>query len=78
MHHVSGKIILERHNANSLNEPWRIVDGSLVLDDDVLRRCEALDAAFVRWTRHPDRRYGRLYLLFITTIRHICCDCNAI
>eukprot|EP00956_Cyclotella_meneghiniana_P015379 scaffold23503_cov35-Cyclotella_meneghiniana.AAC.2 len=56
IHHVSGKIILERHNANSLNEPWRIVDGSLVLDDDVLRRCEALDAAFVWWTRHPDRR----------------------
>jgi hypothetical protein len=30
----------------------------LSLDDDVLRPCEALDAAFIRWIRHPDRIVG--------------------
>jgi len=28
------------------------------LDDDVLRPCVALDAAFLRWTRHPERMVG--------------------
>jgi len=32
--------------------------GVLSLDDDVMRPCAALDAAFVRWTRHPDRMVG--------------------
>eukprot|EP00956_Cyclotella_meneghiniana_P034826 scaffold108454_cov37-Cyclotella_meneghiniana.AAC.3 len=68
IHHVSGKVVVERHAVNSLNERWRIMDhgslaknttlGILSLDDDVLRPCEALDAAFVRWTRHPDRIVG--------------------
>ena len=65
LHHVSGKVVVERHDVNSLNERWRIMEGSLTnttlgilsLDDDVLRPCEALDAAFVRWSRHSDR-YG--------------------
>jgi len=32
--------------------------GILSLDDDVLRPCVALDAAFLRWTRHPERMVG--------------------
>ena len=28
------------------------------MDDDVLRPCVALDAAFLRWTRHPERMVG--------------------
>ncbi|KAL9187563.1 hypothetical protein ACHAXT_001666 [Thalassiosira profunda] len=63
--HPSGKVVVERHARNSLNERFRILDesdtptlGILSLDDDVLRPCEALDAAFVRWTRHPERIVG--------------------
>ncbi|KAL7549615.1 hypothetical protein ACHAWF_012881 [Thalassiosira exigua] len=61
--HISGKVKVERHTINSLNERFRILDetptlGVLSLDDDVLRPCEALDAAFIRWTRHPTRIVG--------------------
>jgi hypothetical protein len=61
LHHHSHKVVIERHEVNSLNERWRIMSlenstlGILSLDDDVLRPCEALDAAFIRWFRHPDR-----------------------
>ena len=64
VHHTSGKVKIERHGINSLNERFKIVldntptIGILSLDDDVLRPCEALDAAFLRWTRHPERMVG--------------------
>jgi hypothetical protein len=63
VHHKSGKVVIERHEINSLNERYRILEPTptiavLSLDDDVLRPCEALDAAFIRWTRHPDRIVG--------------------
>ncbi|KAL7528435.1 hypothetical protein ACHAWF_002555 [Thalassiosira exigua] len=62
-HHPSGKVKVERHEINSLNERFKVlIDpptlGILSLDDDVLRPCAALDAGFVRWTRHPDRMVG--------------------
>ena len=61
--HPSGKVKVERHSINSLNERFRVIInpptlGILSLDDDVLRPCVALDAAFVRWTRHPNRMVG--------------------
>ena len=61
--HPSGKVRVERHAVNSLNERFKVlIDpptlGILSLDDDVLRPCVALDAAFLRWTRHPDRMVG--------------------
>ena len=61
--HPSGKVRVERHAINSLNERFRVLIepptlGVLSLDDDVMRPCAALDAAFVRWTRHPDRMVG--------------------
>uniref|UniRef100_A0A7S2LXX7 Glycosyl transferase 64 domain-containing protein n=1 Tax=Skeletonema marinoi TaxID=267567 RepID=A0A7S2LXX7_9STRA len=63
LHHSSGKVKIERHDINSLNERFKIVLdtptlGILSLDDDVLRPCEALDAAFLRWVRHPERMIG--------------------
>jgi len=63
LHHSSGKVKFERHDINSLNERFKIVLdtptlGILSLDDDVLRPCEALDAAFLRWVRHPERMVG--------------------
>lgn len=73
VNHSSGKVVVERHAINSLNERFRIaapssvdsgVDvppptrGVLSLDDDVLRPCDALDAGFLRWTRHPERMVG--------------------
>ena len=63
LRHKSGKVQIERHGINSLNERFRIVIqtptlGILSIDDDILRPCEALDAAFIRWTRHPSRLVG--------------------
>jgi len=63
VHHASGKVRVEKHVINSLNERFKVlIDtptlGILSLDDDVLRPCVALDAAFIRWTRHPDRMVG--------------------
>jgi hypothetical protein len=60
LHHSSGKVKIEFHEVNSLNERFNAVEGTptlgvLSLDDDVLRPCDALDAAFVRWMRHPER-----------------------
>ena len=63
VNHKSGKIVIERHTINSLNERYKILEppptlGILSLDDDVLRPCEVLDATFIRWTRHPERIVG--------------------
>lgn len=63
VHHKSGKVKVERHVINSLNERFKVLMdpptlGILSLDDDVLRPCEALDAAFIRWARHPERMLG--------------------
>ena len=63
VNHKSGKILIERHTINSLNERYKILEptptlGILSLDDDVLRPCEVLDATFIRWTRHPERIVG--------------------
>ena len=63
LHHTSGKVKIEKHTINSLNERFKVLLdtptlGILSLDDDVLRPCVALDAAFVRWTRHPERMVG--------------------
>lgn len=63
MQHPNGKVKVEYHTINSLNERFRtLIDsptlGILSLDDDVLRPCVALDAAFLRWTHHPDRMVG--------------------
>ena len=63
VHHHSGKVKVEKHTINSLNERFKIILdtptlGILSLDDDVLRPCEALDAAFLRWVKHPDRMVG--------------------
>eukprot|EP00956_Cyclotella_meneghiniana_P032294 scaffold88007_cov69-Cyclotella_meneghiniana.AAC.2 len=63
LHHKSGKVKVEKHTINSLNERFKVLldpptMGILSLDDDVLRPCDALDAAFIRWTRHPERMLG--------------------
>jgi hypothetical protein len=57
------KVVIERHEENSLNERFRILFptptlGILSIDDDALRPCEALDAGFFKWTRFPDRMVG--------------------
>ena len=63
VNHPSKKVKIEKHAINSLNERFKVLLdpptlGILSLDDDVLRPCIALDAAFIRWTRHPDRMVG--------------------
>ena len=60
--HKSGKVIVERHEVNSLNERWKVMIsnttiGKLSLDDDVLRPCEAYDVAFIRWSHYPERYF---------------------
>ena len=57
------KIVIERHEENSLNERFRLLIepptlGILSMDDDVLRPCEAIDAGFFKWTEAPDRMVG--------------------
>ena len=57
------KVVIERHDVNSLNERFNITSdvstlGILSLDDDILKPCMALDEAFFKWTRHPDRMVG--------------------
>jgi len=63
VHHSSGKVKIEKHVINSLNERFKVFAdtptlGILSLDDDVMRPCTALDAAFVRWIRNPERMVG--------------------
>jgi hypothetical protein len=58
------EIIVERHEANTLNERFNILTtptptlGILSIDDDVLRPCEAMDAGFFKWTQSPHRMVG--------------------
>jgi glucuronyl/N-acetylglucosaminyl transferase EXT2 len=58
------KVIVERHDINSLQERFHILEeapptyGILSMDDDVLRPCAAIDAGFFKWTRNPDRMVG--------------------
>ena len=62
--HRSGKVVVERHIINSLNERFNIMTedtptlGILSMDDDVLRPCDAIDAGFFRWVTNPDRLVG--------------------
>lgn len=64
VNHSSGKVSIEYHTINSLNERFKILLdttptlGILSLDDDVLRPCIAYDTAFIRWTRHYERMVG--------------------
>jgi hypothetical protein len=63
LHHPSGKVVVERHSTNSLNERFHIVlptptIGIFSIDDDVLRPCQAIDSAFFQWTRNPERMVG--------------------
>jgi hypothetical protein len=57
------KVVIERHEENSLNERFRILSppptrGILSIDDDVIRPCEAIDSGFFKWTKFPDRMVG--------------------
>lgn len=57
------KVVLERHEVNSLNERFHILQlpptlGILSMDDDVLRPCLAIDAGFFKWTQNYDRMVG--------------------
>jgi len=64
LNHSSGKVVVERHSINSLNERFHILTedtptlGILSMDDDVLRPCDAIDAGFFRWASHPERLVG--------------------
>jgi len=63
LHHPSGKVVVEKHHRNSLNERFVIMSptptiGIFSMDDDVLRPCQALDSAFFQWTRNPERMVG--------------------
>jgi len=63
LHHPSGKVVVEKHIVNSLNERFHILLptptlGILSMDDDVLRPCQAIDSGFFRWTRNPERMVG--------------------
>jgi hypothetical protein len=57
------RLIIERHDANSLNERFNILEptptlGILSIDDDVLRPCEAIDSGFFKWIKSPHRMVG--------------------
>jgi glucuronyl/N-acetylglucosaminyl transferase EXT2 len=57
------RLVVERHDVNSLNERFRVLHkpltrGILSIDDDILRPCLALDQGFFKWTLHPDRQVG--------------------
>jgi len=57
------RVIIERHDANSLNERFNILEptptlGILSIDDDVLRPCEAIDSGFFKWIKSPHRMVG--------------------
>jgi len=63
LYHASGKVVVERHQVNTLNERFNIqvktpTKGILSLDDDILRSCEALDSGFFKWTKAPDSIVG--------------------
>lgn len=57
------RVVIERHEANSLNERFNILEptptlGILSIDDDVLRPCEAIDSGFFKWVKSPHRMVG--------------------
>ena len=57
------RVVIERHEANSLNERFNILEptptlGILSIDDDVLRPCEAIDSGFFKWLKSPHRMVG--------------------
>ena len=57
------RVVIERHEANSLNERFNILKstptlGILSIDDDVLRPCEAIDSGFFKWVKSPHRMVG--------------------
>lgn len=57
------KVVIERHEANSLNERFNIIEptptlGILSIDDDVLRPCDAIDSGFFKWVKSPHRMVG--------------------
>ena len=59
----TAKVVIERHEANSLNERFNILVstptlGILSIDDDVIRPCEAIDAGFFKWVKSPHRMVG--------------------
>jgi hypothetical protein len=59
----ASKVLIERHEANSLNERFNILTetptmGILSIDDDVIRPCEAIDSGFFKWTHNPHRMVG--------------------
>lgn len=63
--HSSGKVMIEYHEINSLNERFNILSpqmlktkGILSIDDDVLRPCDAIDAGFFKWTKFPQYMVG--------------------
>jgi hypothetical protein len=61
--HPSNKVVIERHDVNTLNERFNVLRrpstlGILNVDDDVLRACEAVDSGFFRWVRSPERMVG--------------------
>jgi len=70
VNHSSGKVYIEYHSINSLNERFHVLEnpttlGILSIDDDVLRPCLALDAGFFKWTMYPHRMIafdGRMHL----------------
>ena len=64
------RVVIERHSINTLNERFHIIPspsssssrtptlGILSIDDDVLRPCQAIDAAFFQWLQDPSRILG--------------------
>lgn len=66
VNHPSGKVVVERHTVNSLNERFHILPnthtptlGILSLDDDVLRPCQAWDSG-----KEPKKRKTFIYFSF--------------
>ena len=63
VHHPSGKVVIEYHSHNSLNERFNIISqpptiGILSLDDDLIYPCAALDSGFMKWAQNPHRMVG--------------------
>jgi glucuronyl/N-acetylglucosaminyl transferase EXT2 len=59
----ASKVVIERHEENSLNERFHILLptttlGILSIDDDVIRPCQALDSGFFKWVKSPHRMVG--------------------
>jgi hypothetical protein len=59
----SPTVVVEQHKVNSLNERFLVqttppTAAILSIDDDVIRPCIALDSAFGKWKRNPDRQVG--------------------